>query len=264
MAGITDEAAAEKCAAALAEMLPPVPEPSSSSTMRPPPPPVPFKKRWKGGASSSASGSDKAVQEPPCSEPAVQERVEQTDATAPEQEPPCSVPGAGVPDATKIEEKVQSISREELAAIVAEGVRKALEERAAAKQEDGGTTFGVTSKETSREADNFREDYQKLIAEHDKASKQWEAQARSLTGAAETIARVREQMLDLEKDRALRDEERMTECEDERARHAAAEQASQAFAKAGQERFEVLRQKMMEELKNSAMSGFGTERVSRP
>ena len=92
-----------------------------------------------------------------------------------------------------IEEKVQFISKEELATIVAEGVRKALEERAAAKQEDGGTTFGVTSKEASREADNFREDYQKLLAEHVKASKQWEEQAQSLTTAAQNIAGIREQ-----------------------------------------------------------------------
>ncbi len=78
-------------------------------------------------------------------------------------------------------------------------MEKALAEREAAKKAAGGTAFGVTSSETSKGAEDFREGFQKLMGEQEKTSKQWEAQARDLAGAAEKIAELKEELRQISK-----------------------------------------------------------------
>ena len=146
--------------------------------------------------------------------------------------------------------------------MVAEGVKRALEERAAASQEEGGTKFGVTSMEASREAERFREECLKLLNDQVALSRSWTEQTKTLEATAQNIAEMRELMrVDQERDNARREEERMAEGEKERARQDAAEKASQDFARQGQEHLEALQQKMaaeLEELRNArAQDGRG-------
>ena len=68
--------------------------------------------------------------------PAATEQVEAPVQAVPEQEPPCSVPGTAAPT-TEETEKIQFVSTADLAALVSEGVKKALEEREAASKDPG-------------------------------------------------------------------------------------------------------------------------------
>ncbi len=163
--------------------------------------------------------------------------------------PSTNVPGAIVPLATNVEEKGQFYRTEELEFIVAEGVKKALAEREAAKDDAGRSTFGVTSAESSKGAEEFREGFQKFMEGQEKTSKTWEVQARGLAGAAAKMAELEEELRSaFEKDRANREEERLVQREEERTRLAAAEHASRAFVDAGQARLVALHQQLKEEL----------------
>ena len=91
-----------------------------------------------------------------------------------------NVSGDAVPLASEAEKVGELYLADELALLVEAGVKKALAELEAAKNDAGGTVFGVASLESSKVAEEFREGMQKFMEERTRPPRLWKHKLRAL------------------------------------------------------------------------------------
>ena len=199
-------------------------------------------KRWRGRPTDATGpGQEASSSNVPGAEADVQTPGQVASST--------NVPGEAVPLASEAEKEGKFYQTEELAIFVAAGVKQALAELAAATKDAGGTVFGVSSLESSKDAEEFKNDIQKFMEEQSKTAKALEAQAQGLASAAAKFKDLEEEFrATAEKERMVQEEQRLAQREEERARQAAADLASQNLMKEGQERLAALQERMLEEI----------------